>query len=272
MTNPMSPGDPDTILAAWLEEGPAQLPESTRRAIAVGLRSTRQNRRVLDVPWRPNAMNPFARLAIAAAVIVIVAGGALYLFTPGNQGVGGPPTADPSPSAVVPSAGPSVPPSASTTTPVAWETFTSDRFGYRIEVPSGWTHGAPTDDLPDELYPGDEGELGDRWDPPVMRAPWLIVSVLDPAPAETPDEWLTRNFTLLEQFCDASEPTDVVVGGEPGTRRTILCPAGLAGDLVLFVHEGRIFGIEMGGAPRDAETMAGILDHALGTFAFTGPS
>jgi hypothetical protein len=217
-------------------------------------------------------MNPFARLAVAAAAIVIVAGGAVYLLAPGNQGVGGPTpaiTPTPMPSQEAPSAAPS---EASTLeVPQTWEAFTSDRFGYRIEVPQGWTHGPPTDDLPDELYPGDEGDLGDRWDPPVVRTPWLIVSVLDPAPAETADEWLARNFTLLESFCDAGEPTEFVIGGETATRRTTLCPAGIGGDLVLFPHDGRVWGIEMGGAPRDAEIMAQILDHVLDSFEFTAP-
>jgi hypothetical protein len=216
-------------------------------------------------------MNPFARLAVAAVAIVVVAAGALYILSPGNQSIGGPPeaTASSPPSQGAPSAAAS---EAAATPAVQrdWEAFTSDRFGYRIEVPQGWTHGAPTDDLPDELYPGDEGELGDRWDAPVLRTPWLIVSVLDPAPAETTDEWLARNFTLLESFCDAGEPTEFVIGGETATRRTTLCPSGIAGDLVLFAHEGRVFGIEMGGAPRDAEIMAEILDHVLESFAFIG--
>lgn len=98
------------------------------------------------------------------------------------------------------------------------------------------------------------------------------MSVLDPAPAETTDEWLTRNLTLLESFCDAGQPTEVVVGGEPGTRRTTLCPAAIAGDLVLFAHDGRVYGIEMGGAPREAEAMAEILDHVLESFEFSGPA
>jgi hypothetical protein len=262
MTTPMSPRDPDAILAAWLEEGPAQLPETTRRAIAVDLRTTRQNRRVLDVPWRPNTMNPFARLAAVAAVIVIVAGGAVYLLQPGNQGVGGPP-ASPSPS-VAPTR-----PTVSASPELSWETFTSDRFGYRIDVPTGWIHSAPIDDLPDELYPGDERDLADRWDVPVNRTPYLIVSRYDPAPAETVDAWLARDSALLEDACDVTEHPQSEVGGRPATRRTYLCPGGGAGDVVLLEHAGSVYGVEMGGAPRDAASMSEILDHVLSSFTFT---
>lgn len=74
-----TPRDPDAILSAWLEEGPDQLPDATRRAIAVSTRTTRQTRHAMRVPWRINPMSSLARLALAAAVIVAVMGGALYL-------------------------------------------------------------------------------------------------------------------------------------------------------------------------------------------------
>ena len=43
-------------------------------------------------------MNPIARFAFAAIAIVVVVGGALYLFAPGQGSVGGPPAATASPS------------------------------------------------------------------------------------------------------------------------------------------------------------------------------
>jgi Tol biopolymer transport system component len=63
--------DADTILGAWLEDGPLALPDDTRRAIAVGLRTTPQRRRRLGrlagsrrgSIW-PNTL----RIAIAAAI------------------------------------------------------------------------------------------------------------------------------------------------------------------------------------------------------------
>lgn len=266
MTNSMSPRDPDAILNAWLEEGPNQLPETTRRAIAVGLRSTRPTRRVLDVPWRPNAMNSFARLAVAAAAIVIVAGGAFYVLSPANQGVGGPtppPERSPQPS---PSASPS--PSAATSAITEWQTVTSDRFGYQVEIPAGWMQSAPIDDLPDEMYPGKESALADRWDPPVLRSPWLIIASLDPAP-ETFDEWQARNMTLFTSFCDVGEPSGIVVGGEPATRVAYICPGAVAGDVAFMGHDGLVYSLELGGAPRDTEVMAETLDHVLASFTFT---
>ena len=39
-TGMTGPRDPDAIIATWLEDGPIDLPEETRRAIVVGLRTS----------------------------------------------------------------------------------------------------------------------------------------------------------------------------------------------------------------------------------------
>ena len=266
--NRTTPRDPDAILAAWLEEGPNQLPETTRRAIAVGLRSTRQTRRVLDVPWRPNAKNSFARLAVAAAAIVIVAGGALYLLAPGNQTVGGP-SAAPSQSAVAPSASPSAQASVSPSQPLTWETYESTRFAYKMEVPVGWTHSVPIDDLPDHLFPGEEVQYANRWDEPVARFPYLVVAVIDPAP-EADSAWLERAVAGLIADCDAAAPVNVSVAGTTGERRRVTCTGGLATEIVFFRQGAgtidRIFMIESSAKPEDAALASEILDHVLATF------
>jgi hypothetical protein len=269
MTNPMSPRDPDAILAAWLEEGPTQLPETTRRAIGVGLRSTRQTRRVLDVPWRPTIMNPFVRLAVVAAAIVIVAGGALYLLPRENQTVGGP-SAAPSPSVVAPSASPSAQASASPSPPLAWETYEAARFGYKMEVPVGWTQSNAIDDLPDHL-PGEEVQYAARWDEPVNRSPYLIVAIIDAAP-EADGAWLERTVARLIADCGAEDPVTVSVAGTTGERRRATCMGGLATEIVFF-RQGvgsidRIFMIESSAAPADAALASEILDHVLASFTF----
>src|SRR4051812_41731363 len=81
--------DPDAILAAWLEDGPTQLPESTRRAIAVNTRTNRQTWRPVRVPWRNLSMNPLARMAVAAIAIALAIGGAVYVFAPYRGGPAG---------------------------------------------------------------------------------------------------------------------------------------------------------------------------------------
>jgi hypothetical protein len=97
-------GDHETILAAWLDEGPTDLPDATRRAILTALPTTKQARRGPLAPWRLFHMNTYTRLAAAAVVAIVAVGGVLYLFG-GNRGVGSqvptptPPIATPAPSA-----------------------------------------------------------------------------------------------------------------------------------------------------------------------------
>lgn len=90
------PRDPETVLAAWLDEGPMDLPGETRRAILNALPTTPQARRGRFAPWRL-PMNGISRLATAAIVAVVAIGGTLYLIAP-RLGPGGPgetPTAPP---------------------------------------------------------------------------------------------------------------------------------------------------------------------------------
>jgi hypothetical protein len=119
--------DPDAIVAAWLDEGPTDLPDATRRAIVTALPTTPQARRGLLAPWRFAYMNTFARAAgvLVAAVVLI---GAVALIAGSRSGVGAP-----SPSAF---------PSASAATlplPTLDATFVSPSYGYQIRYPSGWT-------------------------------------------------------------------------------------------------------------------------------------
>jgi hypothetical protein len=144
-----APRDPDTILAAWLEDGPNALPESTRRAIAVTTRTTNQRRRAAfesvrlrhgsRLPRRFSHMPTSFKLAVGAlAVIAVILGGAYVLGPPTpNRNVAGPgpspsPGADPRPSS---SAG------IDTTT---WTTFTSPRYGYTAGVPRTFGVGPST--------------------------------------------------------------------------------------------------------------------------------
>src|SRR6188472_2363043 len=95
--------DPDAILAAWLHEGPTRLPDATRRAIAVSIRTTRQSRLPNWLPWRDPTVNGMTRYALAAVAVVAVVVGGLYFLRPGTDpsvGVGGPGSPAPSVSPV----------------------------------------------------------------------------------------------------------------------------------------------------------------------------
>jgi len=130
--------DLDTIVSAWLDEGPVDLPDATRRAILTSLPTTRQARRGLFAPRRIFDMNGFGRLAAVALVAVIAVGGAIYLIGP-RLGVG---TASPTP---LVSPTPALPTAVTPTTAptpgdsVALLSYTSAAYGYTVDYAQTWT-------------------------------------------------------------------------------------------------------------------------------------
>jgi Tol biopolymer transport system component len=89
--------DPNLIIGAWLDEGPTELPQSTRRAITTSVRTIDQ-RRGIALPW---GSRPFASylgpMLAAAAVFVAVVG--MFLLAPfGRAPSVGPPVASANPS------------------------------------------------------------------------------------------------------------------------------------------------------------------------------
>ena len=84
--------DVDRIVRSWLQEGTTVLPDRVLDAVLDQLPATPQGRR--SPVWRFLTMNSYARLAVAAAAIVLVAIVALTLI-PGLN-IGGP-TATPTP-------------------------------------------------------------------------------------------------------------------------------------------------------------------------------
>jgi hypothetical protein len=91
----------DTTLGAWLDEGPMDLPDVTRRAILTSLPVTHQARRGLLAPGRFFPMPTLYRAVALVAILVVAAGGAaLLLGRLGQPDVAAPvatPTASPSP-------------------------------------------------------------------------------------------------------------------------------------------------------------------------------
>ena len=112
--------DPNLVITAWLDEGPTELPDQTRRAIATTVRTIPQRRRGLGLPWRFPYMNGFTRIALAAAAVAVVAIGGVYLLNPSPGGsIGGPlatPTPTPSPTPSPPTFPTPMPPNAGTIT------------------------------------------------------------------------------------------------------------------------------------------------------------
>ena len=92
--------DPNAIIAAWIDDGPLDLPGTTRRAIVTSLPTTQQ-RRGLGLPRRFSQMNGTLRLILVAAALALAVGG-IYLFSGGGPRVGPGPATTELPAFVLP--------------------------------------------------------------------------------------------------------------------------------------------------------------------------
>jgi Tol biopolymer transport system component len=95
---------------SWIEAGPVRAPDHVVDAALFRIQTTSQERG-LRVPWRLDTMPPFARVAAAAAIGVLLLGGAFLFIGRPNQSSVGPPAVSPTPSSTAPS------PSAAPTPP-----------------------------------------------------------------------------------------------------------------------------------------------------------
>ena len=139
------------LVRSWLEQGATALPDRVLDAVRDQLPATHQRRSSWSAR-RFEPMNNYARLAIAAVAVVVVAIGGFALLQPGgSSGTGGTPAADPS-STPSPSAAASRSAAASTSQigTADWVPFTSDRYSYTVSYPRRHTgippskEGAPT--------------------------------------------------------------------------------------------------------------------------------
>jgi hypothetical protein len=123
--------DHDRSISAWLvSEAPDRAPDDVLEASRERLRHTRQRRAWMPA-WRYSFMNSFAKLAGAAAAILVV-GFVGYQLLPGTGGPGGPSTG--------PTIAPTPPPTPPGSPPAG-------------EIPAGtyawaWSDGSVTFDLP----------------------------------------------------------------------------------------------------------------------------
>jgi hypothetical protein len=156
MTGKNATRDPELVLAEWLDEGPVDLPDTTRRAILTALPTTPQARRgPFGARWF-NVTRQLARAAVVALVAVVAIGGA-YLFGSRTTPATGGPTASATPT----------PTAIDTTT---WQHITSRLFGITYDVPPGlvveasnwpWLYGgdSPTDTGTDFVRRTDQAVL-----------------------------------------------------------------------------------------------------------------
>lgn len=129
------PRDPDAVIAAWLEDGPTELPAETRRAIVTGVRVVTRRRPgpLFGGTLMPSFMRVAAVIVVALAAISV----AIINLQPTERGTGGLPSPSPTPTAS-PSSSPSARPSMADRTPSPLE-GRADRFPhpFSYRLPDG---------------------------------------------------------------------------------------------------------------------------------------
>jgi hypothetical protein len=201
-------------------------------------------------------MNSYAKLAITAVVVVVVAIGGLALLRPGEpSGPGGASTATPSPTpspSAAPSPSPAASPSPIDTT--GWVPFMSDRYGYKVSYP-------PT-------YPGIPPCLGafptvvaqaqrdfkfgtDQWETLPENTPTPLDTIVygaDPCLigfvgfAETIPVGTSVDDIISQSVggtLDNCEPEPITIDGQPG--RFDVCGDGLSIGVVIVGDRAYVF-------------------------------
>jgi hypothetical protein len=196
-----TPRDPELILAAWLDEHAIPLPETTRRAIDVAIRTTPQQRQSGWLPRRPEPMINMLRLGVVAVTVAVVALGSITFLqqsTPPIVGVSPAPSVSSSPA-----------PDTST-----WETFTSERYGFEVQYPSDW-----------DVYPatspyrlGEDNDFQVEYDRITVGAAFsgLYVMSVPREAGAAPEQWLEQN--LCPCLTDVSEWESRTIDGQPALQ------------------------------------------------------
>lgn len=166
-------------------------------------------------------MNAYAKLAIAAAAVLVVAFVG-FRFLPSNTGTGGLPTPSPSPTPVAPSPGLTPPPNINEG-PLAAGTYSLDRnLGITIDVPAGWSGccegGAIVQGESTGLIVFDVTNIVVYGD----SCHWASSAVSEPRGAEA-----IAAALAAQPGRQGTEPRDVTVDGRPGFHVRLTVPADL---------------------------------------------
>jgi hypothetical protein len=263
--------EPDSIIAAWLEEGPTTLPSTTRRAILTALPPIPQARRGPFTPWRNLTLK---RLSAKLLIVLVVAAGAAaaYLIRQPELGAVGD-----APSLMSVFSTPSPEPSA------ASETIDrSVEDGYLVTIPASWNYSV----VPNGLFFSAA--------PPITAATLFVGrSVAGETPGmyviresggstgtitvvtvtgHTVDELLgsVNESFIVNMSAEATGEREVTIDGEPGwvTEHATTQPANLWIDVVV-IHGDRAYNLSVDAPPDNAEVLRATFDEIVSSIRWT---
>ena len=212
----------------YTTEAAQRAPYRVLESVLTTTEATPQRRVGIGVPWRVPTMNIYAKVALAAVLVIAVAALGLSLFGPPVPGgVGGQPTASPSPSPI-PTASPTASPSPSPVTPPPLtETFTSERHGISISYPTGWLT-RPATEAWDSLPWGFEDPSGDVIHDAALADHLFLSLKSQPVGEALAATWVAETAATSE--CASTEPITI-----DGVEWAIC----VGGNLALVVSGGR---------------------------------
>jgi hypothetical protein len=201
-------------------EVPPRAPDWVLRSTLETIDTTPQRRVLIRVPRRFPHMNTFAKVAIAAVVVIAIGAVGLSVLRPSSSsGVGGQPPASPSPS---PSASPT---SSPITAPALTGTYTSERYGFSISYPAGWVARPGTDPwttgVPD--FMSSQGDV--IHDPKQDDGHLWITVTSQPLTGKSGAQWVDNLLTGPNDIAGCESPIEpVTIDGDQGQ----LCQSGVA--------------------------------------------
>jgi hypothetical protein len=180
----------------------------------------------MRTPWSFSIMNTYAKLAVAAVVVIAVGAIGLALFGLGRPTEPGP-TAVPS-SAPAQRADPSAPP------PLTGR-FTSDVHGITMDYPAGWTAVPATEPWTTQAQ-SFESPASDIIHDPELDDHLFLDLASRQLDGQTGSAWADDVMALPEEGCEIA-PEPVTVAGADGG---VLCPTGIvaawAGDRAYLIR------------------------------------
>lgn len=221
--------DTERLIRAFLDEGATELPERVYDAVRSDIDRTHQ--RVVIGPWRTPDMNTFAKFAMAAATVLVVAL-VSYNLLPSDPGRGGTLTVSPSPSiSLSPTPAPSPSPSDLAFFPAGpieagRHSIILSGKSLSVDMGSGWFS-----DGSFRIYTGSGQAAFIFWtEPPTnVYADPCAKTPLDPPAGDTAAE-LAAAVASMPGTDLVSGPSDVTIGGQPAqlvsirVRDDIDCP------------------------------------------------
>jgi hypothetical protein len=207
-------------------EAPSRAPDWVLRSTLDTIDDTQQRRVIIRALRRFPEMNSFAKLAIAAVIVIAVGAVGWRMLGPNSpSGVGGQPTASPS---VTPSPSASASQDPSTPPPLS-STFTSTMHGFSIAYPMGWLTAPATKPMKEPGLNFTTPDVDWIYDGRYNSDLFLAIGS-QPLAGKAPDTWVSDFLSSFDDGCGV-QPVPITVDGTNG----VIC----GGNLFVTAVGGR---------------------------------